>query len=40
MKLLNIPLISAGFDLLGRCLPTKYCMIYYEFKRMKEEQGL
>jgi hypothetical protein len=40
MKFLNISLIFAGFILLGRCLPTKYCMIYYGFKRMKEEQGL
>jgi hypothetical protein len=40
MRFLNIPLIFAGFVLLGRCLPTKYCTIYYGFKRMKEEQGL
>jgi hypothetical protein len=40
MKLLNIPQIIAGFVLLGRCLPTKYCTIYYGFKRMKEERGL
>jgi hypothetical protein len=40
MKLLNIPLIFAGFILLGRFLPTKYCTIYYGFKKMKDEQGL
>jgi hypothetical protein len=40
MKFLNIPLIFAGFVLLGRCLPTTYCTIYYGFKRMKEEQRL
>ncbi len=40
MKFLNIPLIFAGFVLLGRCLPTTYCTIYHAFKRMKEEQGL
>jgi hypothetical protein len=41
MNLLNIPLIFAGFVLLGiRCLPTTYCTIYYGFKRMKEKQGL
>jgi hypothetical protein len=42
MKFLNIPLIFAGFVLLllGRCLPTTYCTIYYGFKRMKEEQLL
>jgi hypothetical protein len=33
-------LIFAGFVLLGTCLPTTYCTIYYGFKRMKEEQGL
>jgi uncharacterized membrane-anchored protein YitT (DUF2179 family) len=40
MKFLNIPLIFAGFVLLGRCMPTTYCTIYYGLKRMKEEQGL
>ncbi len=40
MKFLNIPLIFAGFVLLGRCLSTRYCTIYYGFKRMKEERGL
>ncbi len=40
MKFLNIPLIFAGFLLLGRCLPATYCTEYYGFKRMKEEQGL
>jgi uncharacterized membrane-anchored protein YitT (DUF2179 family) len=40
MKFLNIPLIFAGLVLLGRCLPTTYCTIYYGFKRMKEEQAL
>jgi hypothetical protein len=40
MKFLNIPLIFAGFVLLGRCLPAAYCKIYYGFKRMEEEQGL
>ncbi len=45
MKFLNIPLVFAGFVLLGRCLPATYqklynCTIYYRFKRMKEEQGL
>jgi hypothetical protein len=40
MKILNIPLIFAGFVLLGRCLPARYCKEYYGFKRMEEEQGL
>jgi hypothetical protein len=40
MKFLNIPLIFAGFVLLGRCLTATYCTIYSRFKRMKEEQGL
>ncbi len=40
MKFLNIPLIFAGFVLLGRCLPATYCTEYYGFKRMKDEQGL
>jgi Na+-transporting NADH:ubiquinone oxidoreductase subunit NqrC len=40
MKFMNIPLIFAGFVLLGRCLPTTYCTTYYVFKRMKEEQRL
>ncbi len=40
IKFLNIPLIFAGFILLGRCLPTTYCTKYYGFKSMKEEQGL
>ncbi len=40
MKFLNIPLLFAGFVLLGRCLPAPYCTIYYGFKRMKKEQGL
>jgi hypothetical protein len=40
MKFLNISLILAGFVLLGRCLPTTYCTIYYGFKRMKGDQGL
>jgi hypothetical protein len=40
MKFLNIPLIFPGFVLLGRCLPTTYCRIYYGFKRMNAEQGL
>ncbi len=39
-KFLNIPLIFAGFVLLGRCLPATYCTKYYGFKSMKEEQGL
>jgi hypothetical protein len=38
MKFLNIPLIFAGFGLLGRCLPATYCTEYYGFKRRKEEQ--
>jgi hypothetical protein len=29
MKFLNIPLIFAGFVLLGRCLPTTYCAVQY-----------
>jgi hypothetical protein len=40
MKFLNIPLLFAGFVLLGRCLTATYCKIYYGFKRMKEKQGL
>jgi hypothetical protein len=41
INFLNNPLIFPGFVLLGRCLPTTYCTIYYGFnKRMKEEQGL
>jgi hypothetical protein len=40
MKFLHIPLIFAGFVLLGRYPPTTYCTIYHGFKRMKEEQGL
>jgi hypothetical protein len=40
MTFLNIPIIFAGFVMLGRCLPATYCTIYYGFKRMKEEQGL
>jgi hypothetical protein len=40
MKFLNIPLIFAGFVLLGRCLLATYCTEYYGFKRIKEEQGL
>jgi hypothetical protein len=40
MTFLNIPLIFAGFVLLGRCLPVTYCTEYSGFKRMKEEQGL
>jgi hypothetical protein len=40
MKFLNVPLIFAGFVLLGRCLPTTYCTMYYGSKRVKEEQGL
>jgi hypothetical protein len=41
MKFLNIPLIFAGFVLLGRVVPATYCTEYYAgFKRMKEEQGL
>jgi hypothetical protein len=36
---LNIPLIFAGFVLLGKCLPATYCTECYGFKRMKE-QGL
>jgi uncharacterized membrane-anchored protein YitT (DUF2179 family) len=40
MEFLNIPLIFAGFVLLGRCLRATYCTIYNGFKRMKEEQGL
>jgi hypothetical protein len=40
MKFLNIPLFFTGFALLGRCLPTTYCTIYFGFKRMKEEQGM
>ncbi len=40
MKFLTIPLIFAGFVLLGRYLPTTYCSIYYVFKRTKEEHGL
>jgi hypothetical protein len=40
MKFLNIPLIFAGFVLLGRCLPATYCTEYNGFKRVKEEQGL
>jgi Na+-transporting NADH:ubiquinone oxidoreductase subunit NqrC len=39
-EILDIPLIFAGFVLLGRCLPTTYCTIYYGFKKMKEEQGV
>jgi hypothetical protein len=39
MKFLNIPLTFAKVILLGRCLPTTYCTIYYGFQRMKEEQG-
>ncbi len=39
-KFRNIPLIFAGFVLLGRCLPTKYRTIYHGFKRIKEEQRL
>ncbi len=39
MKFLNIPLIFAGFVLLGRCLPAT-CTEYYGFKRMTEEQGM
>jgi hypothetical protein len=30
----------AGFVLLGRCLPATHCILYYGFKRVKEEQGL
>jgi hypothetical protein len=40
MKFLNIPLIFAGFVLLGICVPATYRTIYYGFKGMKEEQGL
>jgi hypothetical protein len=40
MKFLNIPLILAGFVLLGRCLSATYCSEYHGFKRMKEEEGL
>jgi hypothetical protein len=40
MKFLKIPLIFAGFVLLGRRLPATYCKIYHGFKRMKQEQGL
>ncbi len=40
VKFLNIPLIFDGFVLLGRCLSTTNCTIYYGFKRMKEKQGL
>ncbi len=40
MTFLNIPLIFAGFVLLGRSLQATYCTIYYGFKRMREEQGL
>ncbi len=39
IKFLNIPLIFAGFVLLGKCLPATYCTIFYGFKRMKEEEG-
>jgi hypothetical protein len=39
VKFLSIPLMLAGFVLLGRCLPATYYTIYYGFKRMKEEQG-
>jgi hypothetical protein len=34
MKFLNIPLIFAGFVLLGRCLPATYCTLY-RFKRVR-----
>jgi hypothetical protein len=40
MKFLNIPVIFAGFILLGRCLTATYCTEYYGFKMKKEEQGL
>jgi uncharacterized membrane-anchored protein YitT (DUF2179 family) len=40
IKFLNIPLLFAGFVLMGRYLPATYCTIYHGFKSMKEEQGL
>jgi hypothetical protein len=40
MKFLNIPVIFAGFVLLGRCLLASYCTIYYGFKRMKKRERI
>jgi hypothetical protein len=40
MKFLKVPLIFAGFVLLGRCLPATYCSLYHGVKSMKKEQGL
>jgi hypothetical protein len=36
MKFLNLPLTFVGVILLGRCLPTTYCAIYYGLQWMQK----